>query len=150
MPYSEQKKEWSKQYYLKNKEKIAKQNKEWALKNKDKVAESKKKTKQKYKEQYAKYDSEYKKEYLKTETGKKNRTITNWKSRGIVFDNKEEAEFYYETYFKSTNCNWCDKKYKSSQDRALDHCWDCGRPRAIICNSCNRYDLVPCVLCLNS
>ncbi len=137
MPYKdkEKQKQNRKEYYLKNKEKLAKQNKEWALKNKDK---------------HKLYQNEYQKEYRKTDYGKKKITILGWKARGMVFDNKEEAEFYYQNWIKSTNCNWCDKKYKSSQGRALDHCHDCGRPRAIICNSCNEKDIVPCVLCLNS
>ena len=128
----ERMKEYNKEYRQNNKEKIKIKRKEWDLKNKDKI-----KIKQK----------EYRKNYCKTETGKKRKTINGWKSQGMIFDNKEEAEFYYENYIKSTNCNWCDKKYKSSQDRALDHCHDCGRPRAIICNRCNFKDLVPCVVC---
>ena len=86
------------------------------------------------------------KEYRKSETGKKHQTITRWKEQGIIFD-KEEADFYYENYIKSTNCNWCNKEYKNSKDRHLDHHHLCGRPRAIICHSCNRKDLVPCVVC---
>ena len=127
----EKQKEWSKQYYLKNKEKIDKNNKEWKLKNKDK-------------------HKEYDKAYRKTETGKKNKIIIRWKEQGIIFDNQEEADFYYENYIKSTKCNWCDKEYEKSINRHLDHHHLCGRPRAIICRSCNLKDIVPCVLCLNS
>jgi len=129
MPYKdkEKKKEWGRKYRQINKKKIDEHRKN----NKDS-------------------HKLYMKEYRKTDVGKKKETLNGWNKLGIIFDNKEETEFYYEIYIKSTNCSWCGKEYKNSKCRHLDHHHLCGRPRAIICGSCNIKDIVPCVLCLNS
>jgi len=161
----ERKNQSNKKYRDANKEKCREYKKKWKVANKEKVKEQKKiideryyqKNKEKLKIKQKEYNEtnkekvkEYQKEYSKSDVGKKIKAFSSWKKQGIKFDNQEEVEFYYENYIKSTNCNWCGKEYKSSQDRHLDHCHDCGRPRAIICFCCNMKDLVPCVLCLNS
>ena len=122
-------KESVKKYRDANKERIKEYHKEWTLTNKEKL-------------------KEYKKEYDQTEVGKKVGTISTWKKRKIFFKDKEESEFYYETYINTHNCSWCDIKFINSKDRCLDHCHLCGLPRAIICRQCNLKDLVPCFMCL--
>ena len=66
----------------------------------------------------------------------------------IKFVDRNEAKFYYNSYINTHRCTWCDKEFKNSSDRCMDHCHTCGLPRAIICRSCNTKDLVPCVSCL--
>jgi len=124
-----------------NKDKIKEKQKEYRLTNKDKMKEYRLTNKEKIKE--------YTKEYNQTETGKKTRTISVWKNKcKILFKDKQEEEFYYNTYINTHRCTWCDVDFKNSKDRHLDHCHTCGLPRAIICTSCNIKDLVPCVNCL--
>ena len=66
----------------------------------------------------------------------------------IKFADRNEAEFYYNSYINTHRCTWCDKMFKDSRDRCMDHCHTCGLPRAIICQVCNIRDVVPCVNCL--
>ena len=118
-----------------------KANKKWKDKNKEKVKEYRETNKEKVKE--------YDKEYNKTENGKKSKTISSWiNNLKIKFADRNEAEFYYETYINTNRCTWCDKMFENSIDRCMDHCHTCGLPRAIICRECNVRDVVPCVSCL--
>ena len=142
-------KEYYKEYYEKNKDKnkdkLKKQQKEYREANKDKEIERHKK----YRESNEEKIKEYAKEYGKTETGKKNIIINSWLNISkIKFADRNEAEFYYETYINTHRCTWCDKMFENSKERCMDHCHNCGLPRAIICRSCNNKDLVPCVNCL--
>ena len=133
--------EYNKKYKEASKEKTKEYNKQYKASNKDKIKEYNKKNEDKLKE--------YTIEYRKTETGKKNCIINNWiNALKIKFDDKNEAEYYYNTYINTHRCNWCDKDFKDNSDRCMDHCHTCGLPRSIICRSCNVKDLVPCVNCL--
>ena len=156
----EEKKEYMKEWRLQNKNKI----KEYKEANKDKIKEKQKRADKKYYEKNIESIKEKKKEkykytrdkviekqteYQKTENGKKNRIIHNWINKyKIKFADRNEAEFYYNSYINTHRCTWCDKMFKDSKDRCMDHCHTCGLPRAIICKSCNNKDLVPCVNCL--
>ena len=141
----EKKKEYNKKYNIENKEKM----KEYREAHKDKIKEYSKKYRLENKEKAKEYHKEYSKKYNKTETGKKNITISAWiQTFKIKFVDRNEAEFYYNSYINTHRCTWCDKMFKDSSDRHLDHCHTCGLPRAIICRSCNTKDLVPCVSCL--
>jgi len=153
MPWTkEEKKEYMKKYHLKNKDKIKEYNlknkeyrKKYYIENKEKINEKQKEYNIKNKEKL----KEHKKKYNQTEKGKKNSIIDNWKNCSkIKFDDRSEAEYYYNSYINTHRCNWCDKMFKDSKDRNLDHCHTCGLPRAIICRDCNLKDLVPCVSCL--
>ena len=142
-------KEYYKEYYEKNKDKnkdkLKKQQKEYREANKDKEIERHKK----YRESNEEKIKEYAKEYGKTETGKKNIIINKWITRfKIKFADRNEAEFYYNSYINTHRCTWCDKMFKDSKERQFDHCHTCSLPRAIICRECNIKDLVPCVNCL--
>jgi len=130
--------------------------KKWYDANKDKVQEYRDTNKDKRNKYYKEYRlankekvKESKKQYEQSVGGKKTITINNWKTKHkILFKDKEEAEFYYETYINTHNCSWCDVEFINSKDRCLDHCHTCGVPRAIICRQCNFKDLVPCSMCL--
>ena len=137
----EKKKEYDKKYHKENKEKKKEYDKKYMEANKDKIKERKLK--------YIEYNKEYRKKYNKTDNGKKNNTIHSWIYRSkIKFADRNETEFYYETYINTHRCTWCDKIFKDSNDRCMDHCHICSLPRAIICRSCNKQDIVPCVNCL--
>ena len=157
MPWTkEEKNDYNKKYYEKNKEKI----KEHNIENKEKIKEydtkyyieNKEKIKERCKEYYIENKEkikEHKKKYNKTEIGKKTKTISKWINIfKIKFDDRTQAEYYYNSYINTHSCNWCNKDFKDSLDRCMDHCHTCGLPRAIICRSCNNKDIVPCVNCL--
>ena len=147
MPYKdkEKQKEHNKKYYLENKDKYKEKLKEYYKNNIESIKERKKEYSETNKEKI----KEKQKEYIKTETGKKNSIINNWiHTHKIKFADRNEAEFYYNSYINTHRCTWCDKMFKDSKERCMDHCHTCGLPRAIICRSCNNKDLVPCVNCL--
>tara|TARA_R110002153_G_C12979399_1_gene462400 strand:+ start:28 stop:453 length:426 start_codon:yes stop_codon:yes gene_type:complete len=136
----EEKREYDKKYNQANKDKRKQKKKEYYIQNKDKIKECRKATKEEKRE--------YDKKYGKSENGKKNRIIKNWINKcKIKFEDRNESEFYYNTYINTHRCTWCDKAFENSLDRHMDHCHTCGLPRAIICRSCNTKDLVPCVSC---
>ncbi len=49
----------------------------------------------------------------------------------------EEFEVIYDRYIHSSKCELCDKTFKNSLDRKLDHCHITGKFRNVVCNSCN-------------
>ena len=72
----------------------------------------------------------------------KSKTLYKWKSRGLILTSKEEVDEIYNRYINSTNCEKCGKKYKSNNDRHMDHAHDIhdkyGPFRNILCCSCNQ------------
>ena len=64
-------------------------------------------------------------------------TIKNWKSRGVIYNDFDEL---YYTYIRTLNCCACNKEFKNSFDRCLDHNHETGLFRAIVCQNCNKYD----------
>tara|TARA_R110000772_G_scaffold206190_1_gene316826 strand:- start:55 stop:489 length:435 start_codon:yes stop_codon:yes gene_type:complete len=143
MPYKdkEKKKLMDKKYREANKEKIKEQQKEYYIENKQKLKE--------YQKEYNIKNEDKIKDYRKSPNRNKTEKISEWTTKfKIKFADRNEAEFYYETYINTHRCTWCDKMFKDSKDRCMDHCHTCGLPRAIICKSCNNKDLVPCVNCL--
>ena len=64
----------------------------------------------------------------------KNRTITNWKRIGVIYDNYEEL---FDIYNNETQCWICKKEFDKRINRHLDHDHDTGDVRFICCRSCN-------------
>ena len=68
-------------------------------------------------------------------------TKDRWKQHGLILSSQEEFEEIYSRVISSTNCELCDKPYKSNQDREMDHahCIDnkWGWFRNVVCTSCN-------------
>ena len=64
----------------------------------------------------------------------KSHTKYSWKDRGLITDEFEEI---YKQYIYSTNCELCGNKYKSRNDRCMEHNHETGEFRNICCNSCN-------------
>jgi hypothetical protein len=147
----EKKKESDKKYKEANKDKIKAANKKYVEANKDKIKEYYKSNKEKIKEYNKQYNEvnkdrikEYKeankdkiKEYKQSPQGKKVASISEWKRRGVKHDNFDEL---YTIYLNCTNCMVCDKKFKNTRDRCLDHSHETGLYRNVLCQSCNNRD----------
>ena len=61
----------------------------------------------------------------------------NWEKRGMIFVDDEHFEYVYNEYIHATHCDLCNKEFLKSRDRQLDHCYDTGDPRNIVCQHCN-------------
>ena len=126
-----------------NKESIAAKNKTYYDKNKESIAAQHKA----YKKEYCNREDTKKKmkEYNRSVQGKKSNRIGKWKSRGVIGD---LSKIYDERYLPSTHCEVCNKEYKCSRDKHLDHDHVSGKFRQIICCSCNildswKYKIIP-------
>ena len=115
MPFD--RKEYMKQYRLKNKEKIAESKKIYNENNKDKIKE---------------YNKNY---YNNLED--KTRLIYNWKSIKII----DDYDMIYDRFINTTNCDKCNilltlgNTLKSC--KVVDHNHETGKFRNILCKSCN-------------
>ena len=102
------------------------------------------------KEEKAKYKKEYyeknkekillqKKEYFQTEKGKINNKINEWKSNGLICENRDEYEYIYDRWLNSESCEEpkCNKEYTKENKKCMDHCHITGLFRNVLCNSCN-------------
>ena len=125
MPFD--KKEYMKEY-----------NKEYNKKNKEKEAKRKKEYRDSHKEEIKKYNASKWLTFKDTEERYIHQSISAWKFMGIKLkDNEDWLSIYY--YYKSLdNCEVCERKFKSSKDRQLDHDHQTGYIRDIVCNSCNQ------------
>ena len=59
-----------------------------------------------------------------------------WRYSGMKFT-EEDFEYIYSEYMKATHCDLCDKQFKNTKDRQLDHNHETGEIRNIVCNRCN-------------
>jgi len=66
----------------------------------------------------------------------KSRTIYRWKKNGLIAT-EEEFEEIYQKYIYATHCELCNKQFKTSKDRHMEHDHDIGKFRNIVCNKCN-------------
>tara|TARA_R110000796_G_scaffold152871_2_gene269255 strand:- start:20 stop:538 length:519 start_codon:yes stop_codon:yes gene_type:complete len=117
--------EYNSKYYENNKEKIKENVKEYRENNKEKIAET----------QAA---------YFQSPIGKKNNTISRWKTRGLE-ETKEELDIIYELYLTQELCYSCDVKLtrdgiQCATDPNMDHDHITNRFRQICCRECNSND----------
>ena len=67
----------------------------------------------------------------------KNKKKSSWKSMGIEID-PDDFEYVYNEYIHATNCDLCNKEFKTSFDRQLDHDHESGEVRNVVCHKCNQ------------
>lgn len=127
----DERKEYYKIWYQKNKEEINRKHREYYEKTKEK--------KQKYVDDNKEKISNRQKEYNQTPNGKKSQIIGNWKRRGIKSDNYDTL---YNNYLSETHCDLCRVKFGKRGDgsgtwKCCDHNHETGLFRNFICNKCN-------------
>lgn len=64
-------------------------------------------------------------------------TKNNWKKKGLRCD-LIEFEIIYNRYINAEYCELCNKEFKTSPDRHMDHSHETGYFRNIVCASCNQ------------
>lgn len=106
--------------------------KEYYLKNKEKL--------QKYAEENKEYYKEKEKEYHKNNPHKKK--IRGWKGRGIKLREGEDWDSIYLYYITCEECESCgveltDEKLNTTTRRCLDHDHSTGFIRDVLCHTCN-------------
>lgn len=81
---------------------------------------------------------------MNSELHKKHKSGTkySWRINGLIITSQEEFDEIYQRYISSTQCEFCDKPYKSNYDRQMDHCHyiddKYGWFRNVLCQSCNQ------------
>ena len=70
---------------------------------------------------------------LPFELAKKHKPKTKymWKMYGLIMDNFEEI---YNEYIYATHCDLCEKEFKTTLDRQMEHDHKTGEFRNIVCN----------------
>ena len=72
----------------------------------------------------------------------KSTTRTRWKKNGIIFDEIGHTfDWWYNQYIYATYCYCCNKKFKDTRDRHLEHnhhITDKFNVRGVVCAGCNR------------
>ena len=74
---------------------------------------------------------------LPFELKKNHKTITksNWKRFGLIMNNFNDI---YERYIYASKCELCNKEFKNTKDRQMEHNHETGEFRNIVCTSCNQ------------
>jgi hypothetical protein len=157
--YREYKRDYDKQYRIKNLEKIKEKNKlrhtkeynekqyqkrkkyqkEYYQKkreNKEWVEEQKNKCNQ-YKEKNKISCSQKVAEYKKTYNGKKSHKLSEWTKKNNLKMDKENLDEIFNRWWNSTHCEICEIKYKTERYRCMEHHHSSGSFRCICCSSCN-------------
>tara|TARA_R110000764_G_scaffold169861_1_gene256978 strand:+ start:42 stop:551 length:510 start_codon:yes stop_codon:yes gene_type:complete len=65
------------------------------------------------------------------------KTIYRWKGYGLIHN---DYNALYDEYINTTHCNHCQKEFKDSHDRCMDHDHYTGLFRKIVCQKCNAMD----------
>ena len=109
MPFD--RKEYNKQYYQNNKQKLTDRHKE------------------------------YSKEYHKSENGIKARIVSDWRRRGVIETDQYTIDELYEAYLYHPDCEECGVTLttgkRCSTSKCLDHDHTTGIFRNILCHCCN-------------
>ena len=113
------------------------------IKHREHCARYREKNRDKLRQKNREYDDknpDRNKKYRATPKGHLAYTIKRWKDAEIECN--EEWDDVYEWYNETTNCDICDKAFKDSFDKCLDHdhTLDGYNIRGVICRSCNSKD----------
>ena len=80
----------------------------------------------------------------------RNVKYNEWKKIGIKWDINHQDP--YQMYLDNEKCSLCNKQYKNTSDKQLDHDHLSGHIRGFVCRGCNsrmsRYDNLRIRLCL--
>ena len=93
-----------------------------------------------YRQKNIQKQREYYRDYYKK--NKKKYRISDWKRQGII---SEDYEALYDRFISTDNCQFCEvalTEDKSKTKRCLDHDHETGLVRGVLCNSCNRRDVL--------
>jgi len=107
--------------------------KEWRIKNNEKVKENKKRWDEENKEHIRQYE----KDYNKTPAGIKRYIIHSWKYVGVI---SNDYSSLYEYYLNCKDCEECGIELQIGNvvnKKCLDHDHITGLFRNVLCNSCN-------------
>ena len=117
-------KQYQKQYYLDNLEKI----KQYRKDNEEKIKIQK--------AEYYQNNREKIEKYKKTGKGLKINRISGWKIRGLI---SEDYDKIYERYILTKECDNCGILLDEDNNtkKCMDHCHTTGEFRNILCNLCN-------------
>jgi hypothetical protein len=117
--------------YQKNKAKFRARYQENKVKNaaRDKV----------YRDTHKEEKAAWSKDYKQTPAGRKAKSLSNWKGRGIICD---DWDALYEKYLTTLLCEQCNvelttDRYNTETTRTLDHNHDTHLFRNVLCHSCN-------------
>ena len=135
-----QKRIYSRKQYEENTEKERERNRKYKENNPEKEKERSRK----YYEENTEKVKEINRLWQQTPAGKKQHTLSHWKTRNLQ-ETPEEMERIYELRETQELCSSCDVKLtrdgdKSSTDASMDHCHITNRFRQICCKNCNHYD----------
>ncbi len=61
----------------------------------------------------------------------------DWTRRGMIFVDDYHFWYVYNEYIHAKNCDLCGKEFPNTRDRCLDHCYNTGDPRNVVCQRCN-------------
>jgi hypothetical protein len=158
--YTDYKREYDKQYRIKNKDKIKEQNKnkdhakqyqkrkkklgktpaeyykQKRLNNPDWVKEQNQKSRE-YKSKNKETLAQKTRTYKKTYQGKKSHKISEWRTRCNLKETPEKCELIFARWFYSKKCELCLEPYKTIRHRCMEHHHASGHFRHICCSSCN-------------
>jgi len=124
------KKEYHRQYYLKNKEKLINKQKEYYKNNQEKVINNQK--------EYYKNNRNERLNYCKTDNGRKSCRISNWKKMGVLSDDYNKLYDYYLSVKECENCGVdLVEGHFGANKKCLDHNHNTGEFRNVLCNTCN-------------
>ena len=120
----EYQKQYQKQYYLDNLEKI----KQYRKDNEEKIKIQK--------QEYYQNNKEKIEKYKKTGKGLKINRISGWKMRGLI---SEDYDKIYERYILTQECDNCGIQLNEDNNtkKCMDHCHITGEFRNVLCNLCN-------------